>query len=216
MKVYMYYLADKSIIESMKQRSLIDSPYVQLSDILDTYLYGYTTKKKLAKEFEKIRNMNVFKKLIKEMSEDEYSEFDDRASSFARISMVDVEYPFHQETLQFQDQLHLKIALTSSESWYCVDNYKEAINDFLASIPKIPSINIFRNDIKTLLIDMDYADSVLESHKEYIKTDSVMSELASYSCYYAWENIIGIMICLYQGIFSNSGLFEVIKNAADS
>ena len=63
MKVYMYYLADKYIIESMKQRSLIDSPYVQLSDILDTYLYGYTTKKKLAKEFEKIRNMNVFKNI---------------------------------------------------------------------------------------------------------------------------------------------------------
>ena len=98
----------------------------------------------------------------------------------------------------------------------CGCSREEAINDFLASIPKIPNINIFRNDIKTLLIDMDYADSVLESPKEYIKTDSVMSELASYSCYYAWENIIGIMICLYQGIFSNSGLFEVIKNAADS
>ena len=59
MKVYMYYLADKSIIESMKQRSLIDSPYVQLSDILDTYLYGYTTKKKLAKEFEPVRDKNI-------------------------------------------------------------------------------------------------------------------------------------------------------------
>ena len=66
MKVYMYYLADKSIIESMKQRSLIDSPYVQLSDILDTYLYGYTTKKKLAKtRFDYVMLQLYLHKLIK-------------------------------------------------------------------------------------------------------------------------------------------------------
>lgn len=217
MKVYIYYLINKPIIDKMRTRCLIEASNMMdpLNDDSDVCLYAYTNKKKIAKEFEKTREMNVFAKRVKEMTDDDYNTLDTYGCQYSKLEMHEVFYPFAQSISgETNQQVRLELALTSSESWYCIDNYKEAINEFLTSIPKVPDLGIFRSDIKQLLIDMDYADSVLLSPIDYINThSSTLSPLARYSCFYAWENPVGILTCLYQGIFNNVGLFEVIKNA---
>ena len=58
---------------------------------------------------------------------------------------------------------------------------------------------------------MDYNDSVTRND-DYIKTHESISKLAEYSCYYAWENTIGIILCLYNGFFDEESIVEVIAN----
>ena len=84
------------------------------------------------------------------------------------------------------------------------------------SLPKIPSTSIFREDIHQLLRDMDYNDSVINTSdvNECIRTSEVLHPLASYSCYYAWNNIIGILTYLYENIFNHAATFEVIVNGS--
>lgn len=217
LKVYTYYLINKPIIDMLKTRCLIESTNMMnpLNDDSTVCLYAYTNKKKIAKEFEKTREMNIFAKRVQEMTDDEYEAFDEHGCQISKLEMCEVFYPFAQSISNYTDhQVRLELALTSSESWYCIDHYKESINEFLTTIPKVPDLGIFRGDIKHLLIDMDYADSVLLSQTDYINTHEFnLSPVAKYSCFYAWENPVGILACLYQGIFNNSGLFEVIKNA---
>ena len=216
MKVYLYYLIHKPIIDILKSRRLIDWIGVPVSEIDDVCFYGYTDDKKVAKKFESTRNMSIFKKITKNMDEDEYKALEDKASSFAKISISDIPYPFSDDLLLFEDPIRCKIPLTSSEYWYGVENYKECIMETLMSLPKVPSTSIFREDIHQLLRDMDYNDSVINTSdvNECIRTCEVLHPLASYSCYYAWNNIIGILTYLYENIFNHAAIFEVIVNGS--
>ena len=72
MKVYLYYLIHKPTIDILKSRRLIDWIGVPVSEIDDVCFYGYTDDKKVAKKFESTRNMSIFKKITKNMDEDEY------------------------------------------------------------------------------------------------------------------------------------------------
>lgn len=211
MKVYMYYLIDQNAIQMLKDRSLMDWLGISNDDVKDACLYAYTKKKKISDNFEKTRNMKIFLKKVKEMDDDEFSSFESNVSSYARLSMAKVMYPFTKEALMFDDGIACKLALTSSESWFVIDNYKESIMDFLYALPKIPDIRIFRDDVYQTLKDMDYNDSVTRND-DYIKTHESISKLAEYSCYYAWENTIGIILCLYNGFFDEESIVEVIAN----
>ena len=77
MKVYLYYLIHKPTIDILKSRRLIDWIGVPVSEIDDVCFYGYTDDKKVAKKFESTRNMSIFKKITKNMDEDEYKALED-------------------------------------------------------------------------------------------------------------------------------------------
>ena len=113
----------------------------------------------------------------------------------------------------FTDQIKCKLPITMSESWFAVENYKESIMDFIGShVKKIPDIRIFRDDIYHILKDMDYND-VVSGNDDYIRRDiGDLSPLAEYSCHYAWENQIGILLALYKGFFNETSIVEVIVN----
>lgn len=212
MKVYIYYLIHKPTIDKLKGKRLIDWIGVPESEINDMCLYAYTKDKKIAKRFEYTRNMSIFKKYTKDVSDDEYDRLDNDASSFAKLSIANISYPFSDDLLTFNDMIICKIPLTSSEHWFAIDNYRESIMDTLMGLPHIPSTKIFREDIHQLLVDMDYNDSVINTDDplECIRTEKTLRPLASYSCYYAWHNIIGIITYLYENIFNPNSLFEVI------
>lgn len=212
MKVYVYYLIDKDLIKMLKNRCLMDWIGISNDDVTDNCLYAYTKKKKIAEAFEKTRNMNIFLKKVVDMDDYEFDHLRDVCSSYAELHIHEFLYPFGEEVLMFKDPIRCNIAITSSESWFAEENYKESIMDYLYGLPKIENIKIFRDDIYHILKDMDYNDSVVRN-KDYIRTDEDLSPVASYSCNFAWENKIGILIFLYKGFFNEEAIVEVIKDA---
>ena len=81
MKLYMYYLMYPKYEEYSRERDSFEN-FIDFIDPLphtenDThiiYLYAFTSKKKLAKEFESIHNMNKFTKKILSIDSEEYEE----------------------------------------------------------------------------------------------------------------------------------------------
>ena len=108
----MYYLIDQNAIQMLKDRSLMDWLGISNDDVKDACLYAYTKKKNISDNFEKTRNMKIFLKKVKEMDDDEFSSFESNVSSYARLSMAKVMYPFTKEALMFDDGITCKLALT--------------------------------------------------------------------------------------------------------
>ena len=213
MKVYLYYLIDKKSIKLLKERMLMDWIGIDNDDVEDTCLYAYTRKKKIAESFEKTRNMEIFHKVVKEVDDYEYEQIAKDAGGYAELINQEFDYPFSKECLMFTDQIKCKVPITMSESWFAVENYKESIMDFIDShVKKIHDIRIFRDDIYHILKDMDYND-VVSRNNDYIRRDiGELSPLAEYSCHYAWENQIVILLALYKGFFNETSIVEVIVN----
>ena len=212
MKVYVYYLIDTDLINMLKDRCLMDWIGISNDDVKDNCLYAYTKKKKLAEAFEKTRNMNIFLKKVIDMEDDEFEHLRDVCSSYAELHMHEFLYPFTEYVLMFEDQIKCNFPITSSESWFADENYKESIMDYMYGLNKITDIRIFRKDIYQILKDMDYNDCV-SRNDDYIKTNEKLSDLAFYSCNFAWENKIGILLFLYKGFFNEAAIVEVIKDA---
>jgi len=193
MKVYMFYLTDKNAVKRLKSMNLLESLSVSSYNDSKYFFYGYTSKKKLAKKFESIHDMEKFYLKKVEMEEDEFEEFNSSNRSFHLI----------QETpLLCGENSHTILPLTSGEEWAVIEEAKEFIYEILCNKCKIDVIptEIFTNDMYEDLANLGYL-----RYAPHYETSSLMEyisehEFAEYIDNNGFENRLGLYIYLYGDI----------------
>ena len=189
MKVYMYFLTDKKIIEKMTSTYMLESlDHVTEPSDEGYFFYAFTQGKKVAKSFEKMRDMSKFYKKVVDLDEDEYDELKSRFYSFSALSF---------QPLLCSEHKHIVIPMTSAEYWYTVEARSESIFSMIDIMCKI-SPYIFTQKIRDLLIDLRYVENFFPddyAHRpEWEIRDTSVSD---YMTNYAWKNELGVFLFLY-------------------
>lgn len=188
MKVFMYFLTDKSIIKKMSDTYLLESlNHFQEPGLEDYFFYAYTDKKKVAKKFEAMRNMQKFFKKEVEMDEDEFEELDKNFYSFSKLSMSPLLCGVHTRIV---------LPLTTGEYWYCVESRAESINSIFDLMKKVNPA-IFTEKTIQLLGKLEYNDSMFKDFQPYRE---YTSKTHDYMLNNAWKNELGLFLYLYSMI----------------
>ena len=197
MKVYLYFLIDKKILEEFKGMYLLES----INSINETsngyFLYGYTNKKKVANKFEKIHDMNKFYKKIEEMDDDEYLKFEDMFSSFQKIDF---------RSFLCGPKTHAVLPATSGESWYSIEFPRESMNQYLEQKQFVNPI-IFSDKVQYLLGEIGY----FELFPDVLPYREYTSATAEYFNTNRWENRFGVYLKLYSSILNLEKIMEEVE-----
>lgn len=188
MKVYLYFLTDRNIIKKMADTYLLESlDHFSEPGLEDYFFYAFTAKKKVAKKFEKMRDMSKFVKKEVEMDEDEFEDLKRRFYSFCSLS---------NQSLLCGQHRRIRIPITTGEYWYCVESKSESIHSMLDMMPKI-NPSIFEDKIIQLLGKLDYNNSMFPNFQPYRE---YTSDTFDYVLNNAWKNELGIFLFLYSMI----------------
>ena len=189
MKLYLYYLIDNRVIKRLYNRGVLDTltNYHTLDD--GPMLYAITTSKKMARRFEECRNMNLLKKIVKEI-DDEYE-----PDAWERI--------VKDKALLFANQKRLVIPLTGTEAW-CVDNASEIIISYLTLHCNIhPSV--FTEEVAEAMEGIGYMD-IMGYHDDDIVRRSTRYRLESVI---EWSNELGMLVWMFQEVMNLPGIMKV-------
>jgi hypothetical protein len=121
MKVYLFYLTlpldfeDENGAITACTKELISSFHCNRN--LISYLFAFTSKKKRAELFEKMYDMSIFTKIVREMSDGEYQEFE----AFNDKILLD-SYPF---------DFFLPSSITDDEKIFCTQNLLETFSNMV-------------------------------------------------------------------------------------
>lgn len=197
MKLYAYYLIDPEIVNKLWERGVLEP--ITNYHIPDSkpILYAATTNKRLAKKFEHCRNMNCFKKIVKDIPKEE-AEIDSWA---IRIS---------EKSLLFDNHKHIVIPLTGGEEW-CADNATEIVID---NIKKMTFINplVFCDDIQLALIQIGYLEEFLNQCPMYeYDANAAISERFNGAQLVIegtqdWQNELGMFLWMFNEVVDAGGI----------
>lgn len=185
MKVFLYFLTDKNVIKKMADTYLLESlNHFQEPGYEDYFFYAFTAKKKVAKKFEKMRDMTKFFKKEVEMDEEEYRELENQFYSFSALSMQSLLCGQHQ---------HIVIPVTTGEYWYCVESRSESLCSMFEIMPKVTP-EIFEDKIINLLGTIDYNNSMFPNFQPWRE---YQNEAHDYVLNNGWKNELGVFLFLY-------------------
>lgn len=193
MKVYMYFLIDKKLIQKMSDTYLLESlDHFSEPGLEDYFFYAFTTKKKVAKKFEAMRDMSKFFKRVQDMDEEDYKELENRFFRFSALSFQPLLCGEHQ---------HAVIPLTTGEYWYCVEARAESVNQMLQLMPKIPP-EIFEGEMFEALSQLGILDILSDSSMYAPEGDEVYDYIRNNG----WKNELAIFLWLYGDLVEDANV----------
>lgn len=191
MKVYLYFLTDKGILKKMTDTYLLESlDHFTEPENESYFFYAFTKSKKVAKTFEKMRDMSKFYKKVANMDDDEYQDLYKRFQSFSLLQFQSLLYGEHQR---------VTIPITTGEYWYCVETRTESIFSMIEFMDKVDP-NIFTNKVKDLLIDLQYVENMYREYAQRPEWETRNVELSDFMINNAWKNELGVFLYLYSMI----------------
>lgn len=203
MKVWIFYLTDRDIIDFYTTTCRVESTQYKQVDLNSGYLlYAYTDKKKLARLFRETRNMEKFYVKEIEITEEEFKEMDDIYHGFNNILLSSLSRDTDQENT-------LKIPLTSTEQWICVDNAQESLFNYV-SIELMFDWTILSDKMKEHLWKTGFMffDDSGEHEAEIEELELKYGEVTNVRV----KEPFGLFITLYDHILDKDGLLEVVRN----
>lgn len=189
MKVYLYFLTDRNIIEKMSGTYLLESLDHFTEPVDEGYFfYAFTNSKKVSKAFEKMRDMKKFYKRVESMDEDEYSELKRKFYSFSALSF---------QSLRCGEKQRIIIPITTGEYWYTVESRSESIYSMIEFMDKV-SPYLFTQKVRDLLIDLQYVENFFpDDYAHRPEWESRNAEITDYMNNNAWKNELGVFLFLY-------------------
>ena len=141
MKLICYYLS----MDYIKNMGLWDFIASERDIKNNIWLYAYTTKKKIAQEFEKYRDMNKFIKRVHDITKEEFDDFES-ANIYHRIGI----YEFLTRS-DNKDELvrSIRLPVVEIENSYCEDTYEFIDDSFVDCYTVIKSMNTILKSIKS-------------------------------------------------------------------
>lgn len=198
MKVYVYYLIDKTSLSKLNSYGVLDR-FCNEYEKGKPYLYAYTDSKELSEIFELMRNPNAFLKKVIKMEKKEFSEFSRVYSTACKIGMHELRYKVNKT---------VTLPITLGEYWHTVDSRRETICEILEKLPKI-NIDIFKIDTREIIQNINYDIEVLYSD-DIFRIPSVTQKFINK---YGWKNELGLYNLLYNSIINLERLLaEVVIN----
>lgn len=191
MKVYLYYLIDPDTINTLCERGTMDTLLNFHSVDPGPILYGLTTSSRIARKFEKCRNMRKFKKVVRKIDDE-----DEIGDSWA-VRITDV-------SLLFANKKHIVIPLSGNEKW-CAENATEVIMDHLDIALSFIDPSIFTDEIQDALMRVGYIDFI-ESHNsgsEYTGKRRYIDGIQE------WSNELGMLMWMFREVMDITGIMEV-------
>lgn len=156
---WLFYLKDPSVLTPEQLRG---------ANLEEGFLYAYTDKKEYAKEWEKERNMRLFRKEKKALTTDEIGEIT-MLHQNGRIRT------FHGETSDVEMGTRLfQIALTVWEYEFIQMQWLFCEMTVLPSLDRPSKIGIFRKEFRTMLEKVGYRDIFYDDlpfSEYYLKPD---------------------------------------------
>lgn len=156
---WLFYLKDPSVLTPEQLRG---------ANLEEGFLYAYTDKKEYAKEWEKERNMRLFRKEKKALTTDEIGEIT-MLHQNGRIRT------FHGETSDVEMGTRLfQIALTVREYEFIQMQWVFCEMTVLPSLDRPSKIGIFRKEFRTMLEKVGYRDIFYDDlpfSEYYLKPD---------------------------------------------
>ena len=133
MKLICYYLS----MDYIKNMGLWDFIASERDIKNNICLYAYTTKKKIAKEFEKYRDMNKFIKRVHDVTKEEFDEFES-SNIYHRIDIYELLTRSDNE-----DELvcSIRLPVVEIENSYCEDTYEFIDDSFVDCYTVIKKVN---------------------------------------------------------------------------
>ena len=188
MKVYLFYLIDKEMIQYLKELGLCEWLNYKEQEIEKGMLYGYTKSKKIAKAFWKSRDHTIFIKKEVELDFDEYQDLDIRSYNYGGIK---------EEKLSFlmDGMKQMIFPLTTAESWNVIESRGETINYYFQGYVDPINTSIFKKDLKINLRELGYNDWVTGDNM--ISEAEVLSKLERFTVHEAWKSEFGLFSFLY-------------------
>lgn len=188
MQVYLYFLTDKRILEKMTATYLLES-MDHFTEPLDEgyFFYAFTNKKKVAKTFEKMRDMSKFYKKVVEMDDEEFSELKQNFYSFSALSF---------QSLLCSEHRHIVIPITTGEYWYCVEARSESIHSLMDIMNKVTPY-IFTTKVKDLLGELQYVENMFPDMLHRPEWEYRETPTCDYMGNNGWKNELGVFLWLY-------------------
>lgn len=156
---WLFYLKDPSVLTPEQLRG---------ANLEEGFLYAYTDKKEYAKEWEKERNMHLFRKEKKALTTDEIGEIT-MLHQNGRIRT------FHGETSDVEMGTRLfQIALTVWEYEFIQMQWLFCEMTVLPSLDRPSKIGIFRKEFRTMLEKVGYRNIFYDDlpyFEYYLKPD---------------------------------------------
>lgn len=141
MKLICYYLS----MDYIKNMGLWDFIASERDIKNNICLYAYTTKKKIAKEFEKYRDMNKFIKRVHDVTKEEFDDFES-SNIYHKIDIYELLTRSDNE-----DELvcPIRLPVVEIENSYCEDTYEFIDDSFVDCYTVIKSMNTILKSIKS-------------------------------------------------------------------
>ena len=156
---WLFYLKDPSVLTPEQLRG---------ANLEEGFLYAYTDKKEYAKEWEKERNMRLFRKEKKALTTDEIGEIT-MLHQNGRIRT------FHGETSDVEmGTRSFQIALSEWEYEFIQMQWLFCEMTVLPSLDRPSKIGIFRKEFRTMLEKVGYRDIFYDDlpfSEYYLKPD---------------------------------------------
>lgn len=214
MKVYLFYLIGKRQIKKLANNGLLDWLGFNPDINSEALLYAYTNKKSHAKFFEVTRNPNLIKKKVVNMTKENYEKLEEDLYKYCKISINQIMYPVDDYDFYDPNSIEMAFPFTTSEYWFAKECRSESIQAYLQGIPTLPSISIFKKELRDILRDLGYCDVLQNVEGESLMDMKELTEVGKYTKVYGWKNTIGTMMLLYGDILNKEAIVEVIEHAS--
>lgn len=166
MKVYCFYLLIDGLNEYSRVLNLCadGDRSIKLDGYGNAFLFGYTHKKKLAKFFEKTRNMKRLVKVVYEMDKKSYEDFTSKYI-YQQIYLYDIETRIFERTEETNSEVQIiQFPATVSENDFCSDKYEYIDDEFIDISSNIQTmfltIAVLKNSVKSKIGDGVYLDII--------------------------------------------------------
>lgn len=206
MVVWVIYLIDDQLRKKLMDTSLVDPT---TSDIYKGYcVYGYTVDKKQVKQFAEIHDMTKFIVKDLEMDEEEFQKFEDIYSYGPKMDMADLYYS--------EDKM-VKLPLTASESWACIDFSRETIEEVISTMVDV-DWRIFNEEYRDVWKSLLYAEEYdsyksIPQHIQKLTEPDVRlycDDVTAYIRRYGYRNTLGLYLYLYNDILREDVLKVIL------
>lgn len=166
MKVYCFYLLTNGLTEDSRVLDLCaDGDHAtKLDGYGSAFLFGYTHKKKLAKFFEKTRNMKRLVKVVYDMDKKSYEDFTSK-SIYQQIYLYDIETRIFDRVEDTNSEVQIiQFPATVAENEFCSDKYEYIDDAFIDVSSGIQTmfliIAALKNSAKSKIDDDVYLDII--------------------------------------------------------
>lgn len=204
MKLWVYYLKDKDVLKDLNRKNLLDSFSEHYEDG-KPFLYAYTTKKKTAKWFKQVHNMDIFLERVEEdIDKSTFEKFENQYRNFCEITPVNL---YTSQTLKEANEKGVLVPLTRGEYWFTVECGVEVMQE-ISDLNYIIPIGIFSGDLFALLVELMYDTDILDMSGSSLNGDKVFEYVKENR----FKNEIGRFIYLYHKTLDPVKLIEVMEN----